>query len=491
MTGKSVTSLFSSYKKELLWLFLIFLVSRVLAFAAGMEFDSWGIRYGAWQLINPELLKDRLGESLFYLHSQPPLFNLFTGIVLKLFPEHYTEAFLVVHMTLGIAIIFTLFAILKQVGVRTWIAFSITVLYAISPSTILYENWESYTYIIIALLTFSSLSLLFFVQTGKSKYGFALFSFMACLILTRSMYHIIWFVAVIALLMILRFTSFKTILKTALIPFIIVIALFAKNYFVFGVFGSSSWFGMSLSEIVLAKLPEEKKNKLIASGEISELSRKPAFWSIDNYAAFVHKKNPYPHIRVLTDTTNLSHPNLHNYHFIEVSDAYKKDAVKAATRYPMDYLKNVVISFGYYFHSAGNHYDLRFNRPHLFWYNKIYNHIILGAVINPDELELEPPFQPRYLLTTSFVIVLFYAVSTMVLISFVLRTWRDKSVIVQRTILLFAALTVVYVMLIGNLFEQGENMRFRFETIILCLIILGFTLERITDKYFPVKAVND
>jgi len=487
MNDTRLASLFTTYKKEFLGLFLIFVLSRVLVYLAGVRFDDYAITYGAWQLINPELLKSKLAESLFYLHSQPPMFNLYTGIVLKLFPEHYAPVFLAVHLLLGIAIMWCLFTILKTLNIRTWLAFGITALYAISPSTLLYENWISYTYFIIALLSFAALFLLYFVQTGKAKYGFIFFGIVACLILTRSMYHIIWFVAIVTLLGILRFTSFRTILKTAAIPFVIVIALFMKNYLVFGTFASSSWFGMSLSEIVLAKLPADKKNQLIASGKISPLSRKPAFWSIDNYARFVHQQNPYPHIRVLTDTLNLSHANLHNYHFIEVSNAYKQDVIATVKTYPMDYAKDVVVSFGYYFHSASNHYDLRFNRPHLFWYNKIYNHLILGAIINPDELELEPPFRPKYLLTTSFLVVLFYALGTLTLSVYVFRTWKDKSQLAIRTVLLFAALTVVYVMLIGNLFEQGENMRFRFETVTLCLIILGFTFERIASRYLNTK----
>ena len=38
-----------------------------------------------WQYIEPALLKERLLESLFYLHSQPPLFNLLLGLTFKAF----------------------------------------------------------------------------------------------------------------------------------------------------------------------------------------------------------------------------------------------------------------------------------------------------------------------------------------------------------------------------------------------------------------------
>ena len=43
------------------------------------------------QYLDPLLLKSDLLKSLFYLHSQPPIFNLFLGIVLKLSQQfhHY------------------------------------------------------------------------------------------------------------------------------------------------------------------------------------------------------------------------------------------------------------------------------------------------------------------------------------------------------------------------------------------------------------------
>lgn len=487
MTSSRLTDILTSYRKEFLGLLIIFIFSRIVVFAAGVRFDDYAITYGAWQLINPELLKTKLFESLFYLHSQPPLFNLYTGFILKFFPQYYAVAFHTVHLVLGILIVFTLFIILKKLNVRTWITMTITVLYMISPATILYENWLSYTYFIIALLSFAALSLLYFVETKQIKHGAIFFSILACLILTRSMYHIIWFFAVTLLLSLLHFIPLKNLLKAACIPLLLVLALFVKNYILFGTFSSSSWFGMSLSEIVLAKLPDEKKNKLIESGQITAISRKPAFWSIDTYKGFVHEQNPFPNIRVLTDTANMTHANLHNYHFIEVSEAYKRDVIETVKSYPLDYIKNVIISFGYYFHAASNHWDLRFNRPHVFWYNKLYNHLILGAIINPDELELEPPFQPKYLLTTSFMVVIFFVFGTIITSRFVLKNWKSESTRVTRTILLFSALTIVYVMMIGNFFEQGENMRFRFETITLCLIILGFTAEQLYLWYSKKK----
>ena len=64
----------------------VFAVSRLAAWAAGVRFDA-SILTWYWQFLDVELLRHDLARSLWYLHAQPPLFNLFLGSVLKLAPD--------------------------------------------------------------------------------------------------------------------------------------------------------------------------------------------------------------------------------------------------------------------------------------------------------------------------------------------------------------------------------------------------------------------
>jgi hypothetical protein len=68
-----------------------FALSRVAAHAAGIRFDATPLTW-YWQYIDPVLLQERLLESLYYSHTQPPLFNLLLGINLKLFPSSFSTA---------------------------------------------------------------------------------------------------------------------------------------------------------------------------------------------------------------------------------------------------------------------------------------------------------------------------------------------------------------------------------------------------------------
>ena len=134
-------------KKERLYsiyIAIIFIVSRVFFFWAGGRFHV--DLQGYIQFLDLYLLKTRLWESIFYMHIQPPLFNLFLGIILKLFPENYTSVFQIIYVMIGFSFSQIVFLLMLQLGVKNFIAFILTVLFIINPGTLLYENWLFYPY---------------------------------------------------------------------------------------------------------------------------------------------------------------------------------------------------------------------------------------------------------------------------------------------------------------------------------------------------------
>lgn len=81
---------------------VVFVLSRLAYCVAGVRFDARPLLH-CYQFIDPELLKHRLIESMYYLHVQPPGRNLYAGAVLKLFPQSYPIALHIVHLLLGMA----------------------------------------------------------------------------------------------------------------------------------------------------------------------------------------------------------------------------------------------------------------------------------------------------------------------------------------------------------------------------------------------------
>src|SRR5271156_6580274 len=82
---------------------MVFAVSRLGYYLLGVRFDARPVLH-YYQFVDPELLKHRLFESLFYLHIQPPGWNLYVGGVLKFFPESYAMIFNLSYLLLGLGI---------------------------------------------------------------------------------------------------------------------------------------------------------------------------------------------------------------------------------------------------------------------------------------------------------------------------------------------------------------------------------------------------
>jgi len=95
----------------LLALAALFAVSRVVFRLVGVRFSTDQLHI-AIQYLDPELLRHHLAQSVWYLHTQPPLYNLYLGTVLKLFSGHEGLAFHAVHLALGLAFCLALYLLL-------------------------------------------------------------------------------------------------------------------------------------------------------------------------------------------------------------------------------------------------------------------------------------------------------------------------------------------------------------------------------------------
>ena len=97
-------------------------LARVFYYSYGqVRFDDTPLYYYL-QFVDPLLLQNDLIRSVTHLHSQPPLFNLLVGVVLKVFPEHYTFAFNAIYVGLGATLIVCMFRLMRRFGAAGWLA---------------------------------------------------------------------------------------------------------------------------------------------------------------------------------------------------------------------------------------------------------------------------------------------------------------------------------------------------------------------------------
>jgi len=114
--------IYRRFKKNYLVLSLIFIfiISRLLIFSLGIEPDPKWIG-SLMQHISLNLLKDDLFGSLFYFHSQPPLWNFIIGLGAKLLgnnPLKVSYYILFFNLISSICIIFFSVKVLELIKVK-------------------------------------------------------------------------------------------------------------------------------------------------------------------------------------------------------------------------------------------------------------------------------------------------------------------------------------------------------------------------------------
>ncbi|HWE27370.1 MAG TPA: hypothetical protein VHB97_05170, partial [Polyangia bacterium] len=211
---------------------VVVVLSRVVYRARGVRFSADPVNYYI-QFLDPELLRHDLLRSLFYLRDQPPGFNGFVGIVLKLFPVHFAEAFGVIYFVGGVLFGVALYSLMARLGVRAWLAAAVTIAFVASPIVTLYENWLFYTFPLAAMLCASAVFLHRWLSARRFADAAGFFTLLAVLVWWRNLFHPLWMLLVVAALVAVERTHRRQVALAALGPVLAVCALLVKHVVVF------------------------------------------------------------------------------------------------------------------------------------------------------------------------------------------------------------------------------------------------------------------
>lgn len=462
----------------LVTLAVFFGISRYWAHARGIRFDDGILAYG-YQFLDPELLRHDLVRSLWYFHAQPPLYNLFLGMVLKLFPGNETAAFCWIYRALGATLTWGCYALGRELSLPRPAAFAVALLVMISPAAILYENWLFYTYPVALLMI---LAALFFVRTLRSGSlfdGGAFFALLMLLVLIRSIFHPVWFLALTGLVILARQGEWKRSLMLAALPFAIVLSLFLKNAFLFGEFTSSTWMGMSFSKMMTTELTGEEWEQLRADPEYPGILDVPAFENVRDYRP--HLNNTYEPwgIPALDDTekstgfedaegTTHAYFNTNHGQYVDASNEFATASRFVLARKPGAYFRSVNRALAIYFKPASEYLFLAPNARVIHGYETFYNAFLHGKfgehAFVKEQGRLDYSDRKSDWGHIGFVTLL----ALLAVIAFGMeRTIQIVRRVESRTpanwAFLFLAGNIAYVTLIGVLLEVGENNRFRYQ----------------------------
>jgi hypothetical protein len=227
---------------------------------------SWPL----WQVLDPELLRKAPLESLWYLHSQPPGFNALLAAVLWLSDRTGASPEVVAagaYYVLGVLSSFALFRTVLLVTPSRRLAWVVTALALANPSYHLFAHVGFYPFVEYSLQALLLLWSALFLARGGSRWLALVVANALALTLTRSLFHPLWAVACLGVVLLCRTwltRDWRLLLSRPALAAGVCLVLGMlpwplKNYLVFGDATYSSWAGYNLArECPIPRNPDFK-----------------------------------------------------------------------------------------------------------------------------------------------------------------------------------------------------------------------------------------
>ena len=452
-----------------------FLAARVVLWTSGTRFSTALLRYPSlWHLLDEEYLRHHPFGALWDQHTQPPLFNVLIGVVLRWSPAPEGISFQVVWAAFALVAALALYEVLRGFGCRWWVAVATTVFVFSDPGLIEYEHTLTYECAELALILGTVWACQRYAHQPTLKRLAVFAGVGTTLVLTRALFHPLWLAVALGLVLAIRppRADWRRTALVLCVPLILVVGLMAKNQVRFDTFALSSWFGMNLERAAVNSLPPEDVQQLIDDGTLSPQAVLPAFSSYDHYVPYAEPCDPHYGSTVLDDADKSEGTMNPNYAcYLPLYDQAQKDAIAAIRARPGEYLTTLRGNTLTFFH------DPMVIRVRLYTLGNVLTrtHAIVGlevpatAHFNYFDVDLR-------IRLTAVIAVLGLLGAGIVAAVRALRGQRTPAVATT----LFVGFTILFASLSAILFDIFETARFRVPLDpILYGAVLAFLLEAV------------
>jgi hypothetical protein len=463
---------------------MAFAVSRLGYYLLGVRFDARPVLH-YYQFVDPELLKNRLLESLFYLHIQPPGWNLYAGVVLKFFPTSYSVIFHLTYLLFGLGICWSIYHLMRVLGVTRWLAFALAAWFIVSPGVVLFENYLLYEYLVTFLLLAAAVALVHFVMGQNSLWAILFFAALLALVLVRNFFHLAYFVAILAALAYLSPARRRTVLLWGALPLLAILGLYAKNWYLFGGFSGSTWMGMNMDVITAHQLTREEARDFVNRGVISPVSLLDLGSPIDLYAPYIKMPSAHTGIPVLDDcVTSTGATNFNCLAFFQVRRMYTQDGLALLRNYPVVYVRSLEAAWFSYFLPAGDFPFFDLNGPKIHAIDRFWNVVFFGQFHEASDRKELRRLAARgagasLALYTGVFLMIGLPALWLWSIHYLVTGVRRKTLDPPAAILIgFLLLNITYVTAIANFLSSFENNRYRFPLDVFYVVLTGVAVSR-------------
>lgn len=450
------------------WILSAFTISRILYYWAGVRYQTHLVGSN-FQFIDVELMKHRLLESLLYYHAQAPLHNLMTGLAVKAFPENYGAALHGINLVSGAAASVLLYRLMRCLDVPLRLASFLTILFITSPGCLLFENYPMYEYTIMLLLLAQCVALYRLLERPGFGPALVFFSLLAALALFRAIFHLYYVLAVVAALAFFLRSQYKTVLAAAALPVLLIVAVYAKNQILFGMFVSSSWLGNTMPTITTHQLTRPECAALVAAGKLLPVGCVEGLSPVDAYRDYVPAPRPAGIPVLDQEFKSTGAVNYNHQVYLKTGALYFQTARQVLRFYPIAYVRSVLIAWFCYFRSPSDFLQFEDNLQEIRRTERFYNAVFFGQFREASGKELRA-LQSR---GARLSLVLYTGIFLMVGLPAILlgtiwlgiRGYRSGTESRNRLALLaFMVVQIGMVALIVNFLSSFENNRYRFPT---------------------------
>ncbi len=468
-TGAAMPVRLAEQANSLHYLLLLgmFLATRLALYAFGLRFHL----DLAWMFLSdPEALRERLFETVFYFHAFAPGMNVITGLLLKLNPEHLALCANLLFWGSGYLLLASAFRLLQLLGCSRWAATACAFWLSLVPQSLYLEHLYLYTHLCASLVCWAAVAFHQALTLGKARRWFGFF--LACAVLgwLYTAFHLFWFLLTAALSVAFAGRGRRrSVLLGGAAPLLLLFGLYLKNYVVFGVFGATSWGGANVALATTHRMPVEERQSLIDDGLLSPFAAVSVFAGPSEYLPLLPPDLhfPWPTTNELS-RPSLDQPNFNHGLYLEVNRARGKDAAFVIRNQPGEYLNTVLHENLPGMFSPTTHWhklDDRPGSPHyehrrvLGRYERLYDRLVHGWPRKPYGLYI---FLPVFCVWA------------------LLEVWRGlrsgaSAERAQALLLGFCLLQIAFIVSISSLFSSIESARYRYtvEPFIWAVVAVG------------------
>jgi hypothetical protein len=280
------------------------------------------------------------------------------------------------------------------------------------------------------------------------------------------MYQLPYFAITVAGLVLMRSGNRRVILLGAMMPFVLLCALYLKNEVLFGVPATSSWGGMSLAKLTIKYLSRDTVQSLVTSGALSPISLVEPFSAPNAYPAEYFTTEGFDSVQAISapwKSTGVE--NLNHIGYIRISGQYLKDSLYVLRRYPSRFARASRDAWRIYGWSSSQDRQLLAHRNSLAAWNRLFDIVVYGR--RPDG---------------RLFVGLLIALSLAIVFGAIAALSPDVPP-QSRLFLAYALFNIVWLAVMGNTIEMGENNRFRFATDPLTIVLLTLLMQTTSDRF--------